>query len=120
MIRRLTIALVATARVAVAATTAHAGAFYIVLHQPVVVQDSAAEAPAPRKGRRTAPTPLEIAPGAKVYVNAEQIDYIGPPAPGESSKHAKARLMVYGIWVWVFESPDEIKAAIDKVLKQDQ
>jgi hypothetical protein len=88
VIRRLAIA---AALVAVAISISHAGAFFIILHN---------------------------AAGLPVYVNAEQVDFIGPPA-GESDKRAKSRVMVYGIWVWVQETPDEIKAAIDKVLKQD-
>lgn len=57
--------------------------------------------------------------GKPVYINAEQIDYIGPARENIDDPKAGALLMVYGIWVTVKEEPTAIKNAIDKVLKQE-
>lgn len=57
--------------------------------------------------------------GKPVYINAEQIDFIGPADPYWDGSGAGSRLMVYGIWVAVKEKPDEVKSAIDKALKQE-
>ena len=82
--------------------------------------------------------------GRDIYINAEQVDYIGFPSPGEADSHALpieppkkknkmvreeiredaphytagSRVMVYGIWVWTREKPAELHDAIDKVLGQ--
>lgn len=56
--------------------------------------------------------------GNEVFVNAEQVDFIGPPVAG--SPNAKSRYMVYGIWQFAAETPREIKAKINKVLKQEE
>jgi hypothetical protein len=66
------------------------GAFFIVVHQPA---------------------------GNAVYVNAEMVDYIGPNVDGD--QRAASKVMVYGIWTYVLETPAEIKAKIDAVLHQD-
>jgi hypothetical protein len=66
------------------------GAFFIVCHQPL---------------------------GNEVYINAEQIDYIGSNVDGD--QRANSKVMVYGIWTYVLETPAEIKAKIDTVLHQD-
>jgi hypothetical protein len=58
--------------------------------------------------------------GEPIFINAEQIDYIGPPARGEAPAKSCSRLMVYGVWVWVRECPADVKRAIDNVLKQEQ
>jgi hypothetical protein len=70
------------------------GAFFVLLHQPS---------------------------GRNIYVNAEQVDYIAPGnmAAGDPP-NTGSRLMVYGVWVAVKETPDEIKTQIDKVLGQDK
>jgi hypothetical protein len=66
------------------------GAFFILVHQPA---------------------------GNEVYINAEQVDYIGPNVDGDP--RARSKVMVYGVWTYVLEKPAEIKAAIDAVLHQD-
>lgn len=66
------------------------GAFFVLLHDPE---------------------------GNEVFVNAEQIDFIGPPLGG--NKNACSRYMVYGVWQWAKECPREIKTQIDEVLKQN-
>jgi hypothetical protein len=86
------------------------GAFFVVLHNPN---------------------------GDEIYVNAEQIDYMGPNPCTEPSKSvvkftkedhdklcvwtnkAATVLMVYGIWVAVAEDRNDIKERVDHVLKQD-
>ena len=68
-----------------------AGAFFILVHQPG---------------------------GEDIYINAEQVDYIGPAPDGDRKAHSK--VMVYGIWVFVLEKPFEIKQKIDHVLGQDK
>jgi hypothetical protein len=67
------------------------GAFFIVAHQPS---------------------------GAEIYINAEQVDYVGPGTEGDP--RAGAKVMVYGIWVYTLEQPEMIKAKIDHVLGQDK
>jgi hypothetical protein len=67
------------------------GAFFILVHQPN---------------------------GDEIYINAEQVDYIGPGHDGHSN--AGAKVMVYGIWVFTLEKPDAIKAKIDHALGQDK
>jgi hypothetical protein len=57
--------------------------------------------------------------GDEIYVNAEQIDFIGHPARGEAPTNACNRVMVYGVYIWVWECPKIIKEAIDVVLKQN-
>ena len=68
------------------------GAFFVLLHQPA---------------------------GKPIYVNAEQVDYIGPADKFFDGPGAGSKVLVYGIWVAVREKPDEIKKAIDEVLKQN-
>jgi hypothetical protein len=58
--------------------------------------------------------------GRPIYLNAEQVDSIGFPAPGEAHADSGSRVMVYGIWLWTRERPDELHDAIDKVLGQGQ
>jgi hypothetical protein len=65
------------------------GAFFILVHQPS---------------------------GADIYINAEQVDYIGPAVDGDI--RAGSKIMVYGIWVFTIEKPYEIKTKIDVVLGQ--
>ncbi len=69
------------------------GAFFVLLHQP---------------------------DGREVYANAEQVDYIAPSEELVNDKRAGARVMVYGVWVWVRERPEEIKRLIDTALGQDK
>ena len=57
--------------------------------------------------------------GREVYVNAEQVDYIGVPPDKAYGPGAGSLLMVYGIWVAVREKPNDVKHAIDVVLKQE-
>jgi hypothetical protein len=57
--------------------------------------------------------------GRPIYVNAEQIDYIGPADKWLDGPDAGSRVMVYGIWVAVREKPSEVKTEVDRVLKQD-
>jgi hypothetical protein len=57
--------------------------------------------------------------GQPVYLNAEQIDLIAPADKTYHGKNAGSRVMVYGLWVAIREKPDEIKCAIDTVLKQE-
>lgn len=70
--------------------------------------------------------------GEEVFVNAEQVDYIGPadtaclkpiPRRGDCVRlhdpRAKSEVMVYGIWVTVAETPRDIRQKINQVLKQD-
>lgn len=65
------------------------GAFFIVAHQPS---------------------------GAEVLINAETVEYIGPNIDGD--KRAATKMMVYGIWVFVVETPAQIKSRIDAALHQ--
>jgi hypothetical protein len=67
------------------------GAFFIVVHNPA---------------------------GTEIYINAEQVDYVGPNIDGD--KNAGAKVMVYGIWVYTLEKPFDIKTRIDHVLGQDK
>jgi hypothetical protein len=67
------------------------GAFFIVAHQPS---------------------------GAEIFINAEQVDYVGPGFDGDV--RAGSKVMVYGVWVFTIEKPSEIKAKIDHVLGQDK
>jgi hypothetical protein len=55
--------------------------------------------------------------GGEIYINAEQVDYIGPNIDGD--QRAASKMMVYGIWTYVLETPAEIKAKIDAVLHQE-
>ena len=57
--------------------------------------------------------------GQPVYLNAEQIDLIAPADKAYHGAQAGSRVMVYGIWVAIKETPNEIKCAIDVVLKQE-
>ena len=66
------------------------GAFFIIAHQPS---------------------------GNEIYVNAEQVNYIGKNIDGDP--RANTKMMVYGIWTYVVETPAEIKSKIDAVLHQD-
>jgi len=66
------------------------GAFFILAHQPT---------------------------GNPILINAETVEYIGPAFDGDARSGAK--LMVYGIWVFVTETPAEIKSRIDAALHQD-
>lgn len=67
------------------------GAFFILAHQPS---------------------------GQEILINAEQVDYIGP-FYGDGDARANTKMMVYGIWVFVTETPAEIKSRIDAALHQD-
>ena len=61
--------------------------------------------------------------GRSIYINAEQIDYISPAGKAVDKAgppEAGARVMVYGVWVWVREAPADIKIAIDDVLGQNK
>jgi hypothetical protein len=66
------------------------GAFFILAHQPT---------------------------GDPILINAETVEYIGPAFDGDP--RAGAKVMVYGIWVFVTEKPAEIKSRIDAALHQD-
>jgi hypothetical protein len=66
------------------------GAFFILAHQPS---------------------------GAEILINAETVEYIGPNIVGDS--RAGSKVMVYGVWVFVTETPAEIKSRIDAALHQD-
>lgn len=55
--------------------------------------------------------------GAAVFVNAEQVNYIGPNIDGD--QRAASKVMVYGLWTYFRETPAEIKSKIDAVLHQD-
>ncbi len=57
--------------------------------------------------------------GAPVYINAEQIDYIGPGVAEFDGPNAGSRLMVYGLWVAVKETPKQVYDQINHVLKQE-
>lgn len=56
--------------------------------------------------------------GTEIFINAEQVDYVGPNIDGDP--HASSKVMVYGIWVYTIEKPEMIKAKIDHVLGQDK
>jgi hypothetical protein len=66
------------------------GAFFILAHQPN---------------------------GNPVLINAETVEYIGPNIVGDS--RAGSKVMVYGVWVFVTETPAEIKSRIDAALHQE-
>ena len=54
--------------------------------------------------------------GKEVLVNLDQVDFVGP---ADSIAHPKAnsRVLVYGVWFYLRETRDEVKAVIDRAQK---
>lgn len=59
--------------------------------------------------------PLHNATGEDVYVNLDQVDFIGPCVGAFCPPNGYSRVLVYGIWFYLRETPTQIHDMIYKM-----
>lgn len=52
-------------------------------------------------------------PGGVVYVNPEEIMVVLPASPPNTPKGIRSQVLVHDKWVYVLETPEQVKAARD-------